>query len=195
MSEPFIIIDGEVYLRAAEVREATIHSAATNGQGEPVWCLSKTYGVQVNVERAEGSVDAVLERVIREACRKGYEAIAKEFPGRPKSIQPSYELKTAETDGGQEYAAGYVLGVGAGLGEDFMDRVRTEASAKEARLQLLERQVAALQGYVVAHQAASIKAAQPTEDDDPYPETEDMSVILEWFTRRVHAAARRSGLV
>ncbi|WP_288436543.1 hypothetical protein [uncultured Pseudomonas sp.] len=195
MSKPFVIIDGEVYLRAAEVREATIHSAATNGQGEPVWCLSKTHGIQINVERAEGSLDAELERVIREACRKGYEAISKDFPVRPGSSQPSYELKTAETDGGQEYAAGYVLGVGAGLDEDFMERVRTEASAKEARRQSLERQVAALQGYVDAQRAASIKAEQSPVEADPYPETNDMTVILAWLTRRVHAAARRSGLV
>lgn len=194
MSKPFVIIDGEVYLRAACVREVTIRSAATNGQGEPAWSLSKTHGVQIHAESAQGSVDAELERVIREACRKGYEAIAKDFPLRTEITRTGYELKTAETEGGQTYASGFVLGAGAGLGDDFMERVRTEESAKEARLQLLERQVAALQGYVVAKQATSIKAAQPTEDD-PYPETDDMSVILEWFTRRVHDAARRSGLV
>lgn len=159
MSEPFIIQDGVTYLNADVVFKQLV-SAAANGQGEPVWSLSKTHGVQINVERAESSIDAVLERVIRESCRKGYEAIAKEFPGRPKSIQPSYELKTAETYGGQEYAAGYVMGVGAGLGEDFIERARSEEIAKEQRLQSLEQKVLELIATAAAKAAADYKLQQ-----------------------------------
>lgn len=77
------------------------------------------------------------------------------------------EMKTAETSSGQMYAAGFAF------------------SSAESNTQGCEKP---------QQQAASIGATQPTESD-PYPDRKDATVILAWLSRRLEAAARRSGLL